>query len=137
MVTFNLIEGDDILDRIGDDFVRMYDDGESIVKICETLDITRAQFQNLKQRLVRRGLIKNVRNRGAGRKKTILKGTKSNPKNYFYSRQYKGFFVRKKARYYTCFKKEEDAKRYVELMRECDWDFNRRYELKEKVLNGI
>lgn len=135
MVTFNLIEGDDILDRIGDDFVRMYDDGESIVKICETLNITRAQFQNLKQRLIRRGLIKNVRNKGAGRKRTLIRENKSNPKNYFYSRQYKGYFVRKKEKYYTCFKKEEDAKKFVELMRECDWDFNRRYELKRKVLN--
>ena len=44
MVNFNIVEGDDILDRIGDDFIRMYDKGISRTIMCKQLEISKTQF---------------------------------------------------------------------------------------------
>ena len=135
MTTFTLTEGDDILDRIGDDFIKLYNDGVKVSVICQRLNITRTQFQNLRQRLVRRGLITTKRNKNGGRKPQ-KRYQRDNPKNY-HNRQAKMFKVVYRMQYYGCFKKEEHAKRFVELMRECNWDINKKNELKKEVLmNG-
>lgn len=136
MVEFNIVENFDILDTIGDDFLRLYNDGVKVKDICKELDISKNQFQNILRRYVREGKITKVRNPNAGQKRTILNRNQHNPKNYFYSRQYKGFIVRRKSKYYGCFKEEKNAERFVELMRECDWDFERRKEIKKRVLEG-
>ena len=38
-------------------------------------------------------------------------------------------------KHFATFKKASQAERYVELMKECDWDFSQRDELKQQVLN--
>lgn len=134
MRNFNIVEGDDILDRIGEDFAQMYNDGVSRKVICEKLGISRTQFQNLRRRLTTWGEITEVRNPNAGEKKE-RRYDKLNPKNYFFCKSTKRFHVTYRNRYYSCFKEEEDAKKYVELMRECDWDKSRKKEIREMVLN--
>ena len=84
-------------------------------------------------RLVRRGLITSARNGNAGMKKERRYDPKQ-PKNYAFMRREKMFHVKHKGRYYGCFKKEKDAQKFVELMRECNWDKSKSKELKEKVL---
>lgn len=134
-VTFNIIEGDDILDRIQDDFLELYDDKRIRKKdICRILGITSSQFQNLRMRLVRRGLIKEVRNPHGGNRKTLINTGKKCPKNYFWNRQQKKWNVKYHNHYYACFKEEKHAKRFVELMRECGWDSSKKKEIKKKVL---
>ena len=134
MVNFNIVEGNDPLEDIAEDFIRLYADETVRVKdICDEFGISRSQYINLLQRLRRRGEITRVRNPHAGRKKT-RQYSKLHPKNYVYNRKENVFQVRRNGEYYACFKKESDAKRYVELMRECDWDKSKRWILKEKVL---
>lgn len=135
MPNFNIIEGEDILDTIQDDFLRLYSNKVKIKDICKELEISRSQFQNLRMRLVRRGLIKQVRNCNGGRKKRPARYSKKNPKNYYWSKAHKQFHAKYKEEYYGCFKEEEEVKRFVELMRECNWDKSKRHELKRRVLN--
>lgn len=134
MLNFNIVEGKDILDEIGEDFVQMYNNGVSRAVICKKLGINQTQFQNLRVRLTRNGRITKVRNPNAGDKKT-RKYDKLNPRNYYFCRNTGRFHVAYKNRYYSCFKNEEDAKKFVEMMRECDWDYNKRKEFKELILN--
>ena len=135
MVNFNIIEGNDPLEDIAEDFIRLYADETVRVKdICDEFGISRSQYINLLQRLRRRGEITKVRNPHAGRKKT-RQYSKLHPKNYVYNRKENVFQVRRNGEYYACFKRESDDKRYVELMRENDWDKSKRWTLKEMVLN--
>ena len=134
MTTFTLIEGEDILNDIQDDFIRLYhDDNIRVPEICKKLNITKSQYQNLRMRLVRRGIITENRKRNGGKKKT-RQYTKRNPRNYAYVANKKRFHVKHKGEYYACFKKEEHAQKYVKLMRECNWNKSKRLELKEKVM---
>ena len=133
-MNFRIVEGNDPLEDIAEDFIRLYADETVRVKdICDEFGISRSQYINLLQRLRRRGEITKVRNPHAGRKKT-RQYSKLNPKNYVYNRKENVFQVRRNGEYYACFKRESDAKRYVELMRENDWDKSKRWTLKEKVL---
>ena len=133
-MNFRIVEGNDPLEDIAEDFIRLYADETVRVKdICDEFGISKSQYINLLQRLRRRGEITQVRNPHAGRKKT-RQYSKLHPKNYVYNRKEKTFQVRRNGEYYACFKRESDAKRYVELMRENDWDKSKRWILKEKVL---
>ena len=135
-MNFRIVEGNDPLEDIAEDFIRLYADETVRVKdICDEFGISRSQYINLLQRLRRRGEITRVRNPHAGRKKT-RQYSKLNPKNYVFNRKENVFQVRRNGEYYACFKQERDAKRYVELMRENDWDKSKRWTLKEMVLNG-
>ena len=133
-MNFRIVEGVDPLEDIAEDFIRLYADETVRVKdICDEFGISKSQYINLLQRLRRRGEITRVRNPHGGRKKT-RQYSKLNPKNYVYNRKENVFQVRRNGEYYACFKRESDAKRYVELMRENDWDKSKRWILKEKVM---
>lgn len=135
-VNFNVVEGVDILDNIQDDFLRLYNDNSlRVVDVCKELDISKSQYQNLRQRMVRRGIISGRRdNRRSGRKTKLKKPYV--PKNYHYNSKLDTHIVQRKCKYYSCFKKEEDAKEFVRLMRECDWDYSRKDDIREEVLSG-
>ena len=133
-MNFRIVEGSDPLEDIAEDFIRLYADETVRVKdICDEFGISKSQYINLLQRLRRRGEITKVRNPHGGRKKT-RQYSKLHPKNYVFNRKENVFQVRRNGEYYACFKQEKDAKRYVELMRENDWDKSKRWILKEKVL---
>lgn len=133
-MNFRIVEGNDPLEDIAEDFIRLYADETVRVKdICDEFGISKSQYINLLQRLRRRGEITKVRNPRAGRKKT-RQYSKLHPKNYVFNRKENVFQVRRNGEYYACFKQEKDAKRYVELMRENDWDKSKRWTLKEKVM---
>ena len=133
-MNFRIVEGNDPLEDIAEDFIRLYADETVRVKdICDEFGISRSQYINLLQRLRRRGEITRVRNPHTGRKKT-RQYSKLHPKNYVFNRKENVFQVRRNGEYYAYFKRESDAKRYVELMRENDWDKSKRWILKEKVL---
>ena len=136
MVSFRIIEGFDVLDDIEEDFLELYGDNSlRIVDICNILNITLSQFQNLRRRLVRRGVITTKRNRGGGRKKQRCY-SKKHPRNYFYNRWEHKWNVRYKDKYYACFDSEEECKEFVRLMRMCDWDRNKTEELRNKVIRN-
>ena len=132
---FKIVEGDDFFEEIHDEFLELYLAGVKVKDIQKKLGINKSQYQNYLKKLRREGAVTTVRNPNGGQKK-ITKYNHKNPKNYHYNRETKSFHVVRKGKFYAKFKKEDDAKLFVKLMRECDWDFDRRLELKERVLNG-
>ena len=135
MVNFNIVEGDDFYEGIHDEFITLYNQGVKVKSICERLGISNSQYQNYLRRLRRRNEITTVRNPNAGGKRQ-RRYDRNNPKNYHYSKRAKVFIVRYCDKYYACFKKEKDTKRFVECMRECDWDYSQRWTIKAKILRG-
>ena len=133
MANFTITEGVDPLEPIKDEFIRMYESGVKVKTICQELNISNSQYQNFLMRLRRRNQITTIRNPNAGKHKTKIHDRK-NPKNYHWNHVAQMWYVRYKNKYYACFKKEADAKRYVELMRECNWDYKQRWSLKRRVL---
>ena len=129
MVNFKIIENDDTLDQLQEEFISMYRSGVKVTDICQRLDITNSQYQNFRRKLNRRGF--NLRRSKCGRPRNQPREVK----NYFFLRDKGVYVVRRCNQYYAYFKTEEQARKYVDLMRECDWDYNRRLELKERVLN--
>ena len=134
MANFTITEGVDPLEPIQDKFIEMYNAGVKVKTICQELNISNSQYQNYLMRLRRRKEITNVRNPNGGKQKTYIHTPRNQPKNYHWNRVARRFYVKYKDQYYACFKKESDAKRYVELMRECNWDYNQRWSLKRRVL---
>jgi len=133
MANFTITEGVDPLEQIQDKFIEMYNAGVKVKTICKTLNITNSQYQNYRRRLQKRNQITLNRNPNAGQHKTLLRD-RNNPKYYYWNRPARMWYIRYKNRYYACFKKETDAKKYVELMRECNWDYDQRWTLKRRVL---
>ena len=123
MVNFNIIEG------IKDEFLKMYLDGVKVNDIKARLGLTHAQYLNYLKRLRRSGEVKQVRAPWAGARKP----PRTPPRNYTFNKGNNHFIVTYKETYYTCFKKERQAQRFVELMRECNWDKSRTDEFKKKV----
>ena len=130
MVNFNIIEGVDTFDGIKDEFLRMYLDGVKVNDIKKKFGLTHAQYLNYLKRLRRSGEVKQVRAPWAGARKPPRQA----PRNYTFNKGNNHFIVTYKETYYTCFKKERQAQRFVELMRECDLDMSCKDELRQRVL---
>lgn len=137
MPNFNIIEGDDFFDSIHDEFLLLYNNGVKVSEIIERLNITTSQYHNFRRRLIRTGEIKTARNPKAGKKKVQGFSSRSNPKNYYYNRFARCYAIVHCEEYYGTFRDCGDAKKFVELMRECNWDKSRKDELRQKVLNGV
>ena len=129
MVNFRIIEGVDTFETIKDEFLRMYLDGVKGNDIKARVGLTHAQYLNYLKRLRRSGEVKEVRAPWAGARKPPRQA----PRNYTFNKGNNHFIVTYKETYYTCFKRECEAQRFVELMRECDWDKSRTDEFKLMV----
>ena len=129
MVNFRIIEGVDTFEGIKDEFLKMYLEGVKVNDIKARLGLTHAQYLNYLKRLRRSGEVKQVRAPWAGARKP----PRTPPRNYTFNKGNNHFIVTYKETYYTCFKKERQAQRFVELMRECNWDKERTDEFKRKV----
>ena len=132
MVNFNIIEGDDLFESVHDEFLQLYNNGTSMNKIMQKLGLTKSQYQNFKIRLKRRNEI-TLRNPNAGKKKQKYHSHK-NPKNYYFNRGSRRWYVMYRGRYYGCVFTEPQAKRLVELLRECDWDKSKCEDLKWRAI---
>ena len=77
----------------------------------------------------------NPKKYNTAEKKNIIGGSFLQPRNYCYSHHEGRWIITKSRRYYTSFKTEAEAKHYVELMRKINWDFSKRYVIREMVLN--
>ena len=132
MVNFNIIEGDDLFESVHDELIRLYNNGTKADTIMKKLNITKSQYQNFKIRLKRRNEI-TLKNPNAGKKKQ-KHHSRLNPKNYYFNRGSDRWYVMHSGTYYACFFTEPQAQRFVELMRECDWDKSKKDELKWKAI---
>ena len=132
MVNFRIIEGDDLFESVHDEFLHLYNNGVTAKTIMKKLGLTKSQYQNFKIRLKRRNEI-TLRNPNAGKKKQ-KHHSRLNPKNYYFNRGSDRWYVMHSGTYYACFFTEPQAQRFVELMRECDWDKSKREDLKWKAI---
>ena len=136
MVNFRIVEGDELFESVKDDFITLYKNGVKIEDIQKKLGLTKSQYMKFFQRLRRDGDIKEIRNQNAGAKPEPCHHPKKNPHNYSYNHHTKRWVVTYKMKYFTCFRKKEQAQRFVDLMRDCDWDKSRKDELKWKAIKG-
>ena len=134
MVNFRIVEGDDFFESVKDDFLTLYLEGVKVQDIQEKLNITKSQYMNFLRRLRRTGDITTIRNPHAGAKPAPKCDYKKNPKHYSYNHYTNRWTVTYKSQYYACFRKKEQAKCFVELMKECNWDKSRKDELKWKAI---
>ena len=137
MANFRIVEGDDLFESVKDEFVHLYDTGVKIQDIQKKLGLTKSQYHNFFYRLRRTGEISKVRNPNAGPKPEPRHHPKKNPRNYSYNKFTKRWTVTYRETYYGCFHRKEQAVRFVELMRECNWDISRKKELKSKVIKEL
>ena len=135
-LNFRIVEGDDLFESVKDDFLTLYRDGVKVQDIQEKLNITKSQYMNFLRRLRRTGDITTIRNPNAGPKPAPAHHYKKKPRYYSYNHHIRRWTVTYKSKYYACFRKKEQAVRFVELMKECNWDKSRKDELKWRVLKG-
>lgn len=126
---FRVIDGDNDWLDLTPTFIELYNNPEiSVRKIQEKLEISIGTYRKLRRHCIENKLIKSRH----GRKPSA----KPVPKFYSTTKQ-KGidyFHVTKKGVFYASFRKARQAERMVELLDECGWDYNLRYELKKQVL---
>ena len=132
MVNFNIIEGDDLFETVHDEFLTLYHKGLPANSIMKKLGLTKSQYQNFKIRLKRRNEI-TLRNPNAGKKKTV-RHSHNNPRNYYWDKWNQRYVIIKRSVYYGCVFTEPQAQRFVELLRECNWDKSKKDELKWKAI---
>ena len=133
-LNFRIVEGDDFFESVKDEFTQLYNDGVKIQDIQDRLGLSKSQYMNYFQKLRRSGDITKVRNPRAGKKADLRDHYKKHPKHYSFNKRSGFWTVRFCEQYYTSFRKKEQAVRFVELMRECDWDMSCKDELRQKVL---
>ena len=113
------------------DVERLYNDGVLVKNIMRELDLNDGKFYEIVRELKaeNRLILRTV-----GQKKQ--NAYKANPKNYYYNRYNDSFQIRRSGVYYGSVKTKSQAERFVELMKECNWDYDKRNEVKQRVVNG-
>ena len=133
-VNFRVIENDGFFDSVREEYLRLYRADVPMREIMERLNLTESQYLGFHRRLVRSGDIIGNRSRGK-HKRQVIKASKCNPKYYYWSHSNCKWYVIYHSKFYASFRRECEEELFVELMKKCDWDFSRREELKESVLN--
>ena len=112
------------------DVERLYNDGVLIKDIKKELGINDSKLYGVVNELKaeNRLILRTV-----GRKKR--NAYKTNPKNYHHNRWSGTYKITYGGKYFGTVKTKEQAERFVELMKECDWDYGKRWIVKEMVLN--
>lgn len=133
-MNFNIIDGDqDWMDLIPT-FTEMYNDTNiRVSEIKSRMGIGQNTYTKLRRHCKDEGLI-HLRTREYKKKvstprywhHTVAKGIEY----YKVVKRVNGEIV-----HFGSFKDARQAERFVELMKECDWDYNRRDALKQQVLN--
>ena len=133
-VNFRVVENDTFFDDVKDEYLRLYYDDVPMKEIMGRLNLTESQYLGFHRRLVRSGDI--IGNRSHGKyKRQVIKASKCNPKYYYWSHSNCKWYVTYRNKFYASFHKKSQAEEFVELMKQNNWDFNKREELKESVLN--
>ena len=133
-VNFRVIENDGFFDSVREEYLRLYRADVPMREIMERLGLTESQYLGFHRRLVRSGDI--IGNRSHGKhKRQVIKASKSAPKYYYWSHSNCKWYVTYRNKFYASFRKKSQAELFVELMKQNNWDFNKREELKESVLN--
>lgn len=87
-------------------------------------------FVKIRNRLIEEG---KIQPRTFRRKKN----TPHKVLNYSFCNTTQSYQIRKNGKYYGNFKTEKQAQRFVELLRENNWDYNLKEDLKKQVLKEV
>lgn len=110
------------------EFIRLYNNYEITVrKIRQKLNISHNEFYNIRTKLVAEGKIKPRPFKRPKRKR-------HQPVYYSYSHCSDDFKVWRNGNYYGTVKTLNQAKRFVDLLKEHDWDIRLKDELKQQAL---
>lgn len=114
-----------------DELIQQYKDGVPVAEIRKNLSISAPTFNKMVQQFKKEGKIQP-------RRKTYHRKKNKKPSPKYYQRQWNrsGFQIVRRGKYYGYVKTRRQAERFVELMKECDWDMSMRDEVKKKVMNG-
>ena len=120
-MNFRIIEGDYSLYDKAEAFAKYYNNQNYTAEdICKILEISYNNYRSLSKYCFEEGLIPVLR-----------KGGRLKPKYYTFNRNSRKFHVMKTKVYYGCFKTEDEAKKFVELMKDCCWDKSKVEYVKE------
>lgn len=137
---FNIIDGNDNYLELADEFAKYYNIHTlSKNKLKQIMGINENTYRKLLKYCKEEQMI-NLRYKynNWGKRK---QNQKTHPQNYnkITTRGHTYWVVNKYVDgvrlHFAMFKKKSQAKRMVELLKECDWDYTKRFELKEQVLN--
>lgn len=139
-MNFNVVDGDRDYLELADEYAKLYNNHKiPVSEIRERFNLSQNKHYKLLKYCREHGMVKlrykyNKWDKRPKKEKKIIKNyTIVNDKHYRYYAVRK--FIKDKKYHFATFKKEEQAQRMVELLKECNWDFDRRFELKERVLN--
>ena len=114
------------------DVERLYNSDMLVKNIIQELDVSEQTFYKILNELKREG---RVIPRKQGQKKQ--NAYRKNPRHYYMDRHCNSVKIVKDSRYYGCVHSIEQAERFVELMKECNWDYSKRNEVKQRVVNDV
>ena len=140
-MNFKVIDGDRDYLKLADEYARLYNNHKIPVKeIQERMNLSQNKHYRLLAYCREHRMVKPryKYNKWDKRQENIVEKSVKNytivkDKHYRYYAVRK--FIKDKEYHFATFKKEEQAQRMVELLKECNWDYSKRYELKEQVLN--
>ena len=119
------------MSTIEERFIHLYNNTSMCVpKIKKELNLTHNEYTKLRNSLNQKGLLIL---RGFKKKRT----KKREVKNYSYSNTLKVYDIRKRNRYYGTVKTKEQAERYVELLKQNNWNIEKRWELKLQAIKEV
>lgn len=113
-----------------DEVIQQYNDGVPVAEIRKNLSICTPTFNKMIQQFKKEGKIT------PRRKSYLTKRKKKSPKYYTKVYNRRGFNIIKGGKYYGYVTTKNQAEKFVELMKECDWDMSMREEVKRRVVNG-
>ena len=127
-MNFRIIEnGESAWDKTGE-IIKLYNQGLPVQEIRAKLSISSPSFNKVIKELKETGRIKPRRRPYKTRKKQ-----KKKPKYYYRSSNRPGFNIVKNKRFYGYARTAKEAELFVYLMAEYDWDYSKRYIVKQKV----
>lgn len=128
------------------DVVQMYKDGYYIEEIAEKHNLSIKTIYRILQKY---GLLEKKQGKKKKRvfrrklRKRLKYGIEVQKGTYVSKRpNEKDYYIRKyltdisKTKYFACFRSLENVKAYCDEMDLIGWDYDRRYEIKDKVLQG-
>ena len=130
-MNFNIIEnGPSPWDK-QDEIIRLYNAGIPIKEIMEIVKVSSTTFNKIIRKAKEEGRV--TPRRKPYRKKPRVR---DNPKFYYRNRPNGGYCVAKRGVFYGYVRTARQAEEFVRRMKECDWDYDKRYEIKKEVMSS-
>ncbi len=128
-MNFKIIENSPSIWDKEEEIIKLYNQGLLIKEISEKLNVSSPALSRVLKKLKSEGKIIPRDNRGKTKKK------KRTPKYYHRTHPNGGFCICKKRVHYGYVKTARQAERFVELLKECNWDKSQCQRIKEEVMH--